>query len=71
MSCEGVTKKGDQCKVKVKEGEEFCWRHNPNYKPKKSSRKTKKQWETEIIELKEKINYLNAMIDGMKMMIIK
>ena len=31
MSCQGKIKKGEQCKVKAKDGKEVCWRHDPEY----------------------------------------
>ena len=72
MSCQGKTKKGEQCKVRAKDGKEVCWRHDPEHTvKKKGSRKTKKQLNSQIKDLEEKIKYLDALIIGMKMMIIK
>ena len=72
MSCQGKTKKGEQCKVKAKDGKEVCWIHDPEYVSRRRVKgKTKKQLNSQIKELEDKIKYLDAVIIGMKMMIIK
>ena len=72
MTCQVKTKKGEQCKVKAKDGKEVCWIHDPEHVSKKRGKgKTKKQLNSQIKELEEKIKYLDALIIGMKMMVIK
>jgi hypothetical protein len=69
MGCKGLTRMGESCRVKIKDGKEYCWRHDKNYVPKKrTTLSRRKELEVKIFELNEEIKHLNSMIEGMRMM---
>jgi len=69
MSCQGFTKSGEKCKIKVKGEKEFCWRHDKDHIPDKKRTSTKKkELEAKIRELTEEVKHLTSMIEGMKLM---